>query len=137
MLMKRDLIFFNIAKEMSKLSDYARHKIGCAIIYKGRVISSGHNSNKTNPLQRRYNRLRFSDDTPAKLHAETAALLPLLKNKDIDLSKVKVYLYRQHADGSLAMSRPCPSCMKLLSDNGIKEIRYTTENGYAVEEIII
>lgn len=132
----RDRTFFNVAKELAQLSDYPRHKIGCAITLKNRVISTGYNSNKTNPLQRQYNRLRFSDDTPAKLHAETAALLPLLRNKDIDLSKVKVYLHRQHADGSLAPSRPCASCMKLLRDNGVKEIHYTTEAGYA-EEIII
>lgn len=131
----KDKIFFNMAKEISKLSSYARYHIGCIITYKNRVISSGVNSNKTNPLQKRYNKYRFPVDTSHKMHAETAALLPLLKQKDIDFAHLKVYLYREHADGSIAISRPCPSCMAMLKDNNIHNIFYTTDDGYCFEEI--
>lgn len=131
----RDYSFFNIAKEISFMSPYPRHHIGCVITYKNRIISSGYNSNKTSPLQKKYNAIRFTADTPAKNHAETKALIPLLKMKDIDLSKVKVYCYREHADGTIAVSRPCASCMRMLKDNNIHNIYYTTEDGYANEQI--
>lgn len=132
----KDMVFFNAAKEVSKLSDYPRHHIGCVFVLKNRIISSGYNSNKTSPLQRKYNQYRFSVDTPHKLHSETSALIPLLKMKDIDFAHIKVYLYREHANGTLALSKPCESCRKMLIDNGIKHIYYTIEGGYAEEYLV-
>lgn len=132
----RDMGFFKVAKEVADMSDFNRVHIGCVITQKNRIISSGYNTYKTNPLQRRYNRERFLCDTPHCCHAETRALLPILKNKEINFSHLKVYLYRQNANGELAPSRPCPSCMKMLKDTGIRRIYYTTENGFAEEYIM-
>lgn len=133
----RDIVFFNAAKEMSKLSDYSPHKIGCVITHKNRIVSSGYNSRKSNPLQKRYNRIRFNtDSTPHSCHAETKALLPILKDKNIDRSRLRVYLFREHADGSLALSKPCPSCMKMLKDAGIKQIYFTDEGSYCEKYIV-
>ena len=127
--------FFDIAKKVSELSTFHRKnvKIGCLIVSGHRIISSGYNSDKTNPIQKKYNRLRFSEETPHRLHAEVSALLPLLNNKDIDFSKVKIFTYREKADHSLGTSRPCKSCMALIKDLGIKNIYYTTDDGYCHE----
>ena len=129
--------FFDIAKKVSELSTFHRKnvKIGCLIVSGHRIISSGYNSDKTNPIQKKYNRLRFSVETPHKLHAEISALLPLLNNKDIDFSKVKIFTYREKADHSLGKSRPCKSCMALIKDLGIKNIYYTTDDGYCHEVV--
>lgn len=133
---KKDYVFFNTAKDVSKLSNYRQHHLGCVIVDKNRIISSASNSEKTDTLQKKYNKYRFDcESTPAKAHAETLALKPLLRNKDIDFSRLKVYLYREHANGELAMSRPCASCMAMLKQSGIKTVYYTTENGYAEEHI--
>ena len=129
--------FFDIAKKVSELSTFHRKnvKIGCLIVSGHRIISSGYNADKTNPIQKKYNRLRFSEETPHRLHAEIAALLPLLNNKDIDFSKVKIFTYREKADHSLGKSRPCKSCMALIKDLGIKHIYYTTDDGYCHEVV--
>lgn len=129
--------FFDIAKKVSELSTFHRKnvKIGCLIVSGHRIISSGYNSDKTNPIQKKYNRLRFSEETPHRLHAEISALLPLLNNKDIDFSKVKLFTYREKADHSLGKSRPCKSCMALIKDLGIKHIYYTTDDGYCHEVV--
>ena len=129
--------FFDIAKKVSELSTFHRKnvKIGCLIVSGNRIISSGYNSDKTNPIQKKYNRLRFSEETPHRLHAEISALLPLLNNKDIDFSKVKIFTYREKADHSLGKSRPCKSCMALIKDLGIKHIYYTTDDGYCHEVV--
>lgn len=126
---------FEIAKKISYLSTYSKKKvkIGCIVVTGHRVISSGYNSDKTNPVQRRYNKLRFSEDTPHKLHAEISALIPLANNPDIDFSKVRIFTYREKADNSLGKSRPCKSCMALIKDLGIKDIYYTTDDGYCHE----
>lgn len=131
---KRELAYFGAAKEVSKLSDH-KHKIGAVVVLKHRIISSDCNSDrKTHPLQKRYNRYRFSEDTPHKCHAELLALIPLIKD-GVDLSNASVFTYRQHKDGSLACARPCKSCMQLIKDCGIKKIFYSTEDGFAREEL--
>lgn len=128
--------FFRLAKNVSELSDYPTHHLGCVVIYKGKVISSGFNCNKTHPIQRVYNRERFSEDSsPHYLHAETHALVNLINDRDIQWNKVVLYNFRAKKDGSYGLSRPCKSCMRLIRDLGIKQICYTTEDGVAGEEI--
>ena len=73
-LTKSDRAYFNIAKEMSKLSDFPRVQIGACAVYKHKVISTGCNSQRTSPLQKKYNKYRFSVDTPHTCHAETNCL---------------------------------------------------------------
>lgn len=131
---KKQKSFFEAAKVVSTMSDFDKVHIGCIVTDAHRIISSGCNSNKTHPLQKQLNKERFDLDSHHTLHAEVAALLPLMK-EDIDFSKVKIYTHRNYKDGRLAMSRPCKSCMKLIKDLGIKEICYTTTDGYAFEYV--
>ena len=127
--------FFNAAKAVSESSEFPKVHIGCVITEGNhRIISSGCNSTKTHPLQKQLNRERFEVDSVHSLHAEVSALLPLMK-EDIDFSKVEVYTHRNYANGKIAMARPCPSCMKLIKDLGIKKIHYTTADGYACEYV--
>ena len=127
--------FFDAAKAVSESSEFPKVHIGCVITEGNhRIISSGCNSTKTHPLQKQLNRERFEVDSVHSLHAEVSALLPLMK-EDIDFSKVEVYTHRNYANGKIAMARPCPSCMKLIKDLGIKKIHYTTGDGYACEYV--
>jgi deoxycytidylate deaminase len=130
---KREETYFRAAEAMSQLSDYEQHKLGCVVVYKKRIISSGYNSKtKCHRIQAELDAERFGIYCPGRLHAESSALIPLLKS-GIDLSKAAIYVYRKHKDGSLAMARPCSSCQKLIRQCGIKVCYYTTENGYAKE----
>lgn len=134
--------YFNFAREASKQATYrGSHNfspaIGAVAVYKGSIVATAFNSNKTSPLQAKYNIYRFRDsNTLDKAHAEIS-LIQKLRWKfgdSIDWSKVHIYLYREYKDGSIAMSRPCPSCMALFKELGIKKIAYTTEDGYAEEK---
>lgn len=135
MITNKDISYFNSAKNMAHLSNFKRIKIGCVIVYRNKIISTGVNSEKTHPKQKEYNVFRFKEDSVHKLHAETNALLHI-RYLDINWSKVKVYVYREFKNGSIAPSRPCESCYNLIKDMNIKQIYYTTENGYACEIII-
>lgn len=127
--------FFDAAKAVSESSEFPKVHIGCVITEGNhRIISSGCNSTKTHPLQKQLNKERFEVDSVHSLHAEVSALLPLMK-EDIDFSKVEVYTHRNYANGKIAMARPCPSCMKLIKDLGVKKIHYTTADGYAYEYV--
>ena len=136
-LTKSHKAYFKAAKAMSELSDFPRVNIGCVAVYKHKIISSGCNSTKTNPTQKRLNIYRFDADTPATIHAELSCLLPLINRKDIDFSNVSLYIYREYKNGELALARPCPSCMKLITELGIRNIYYTNLGGFSHEEILI
>lgn len=135
--------FFKFAKAAATCATYkGSHnfapRIGACAIYKGSIVASAWNTDKTSPLQAKYNVYRFKEsDTLDKAHAETS-LIQKIRWKfgdSIDWSKVHIYLYREYADGRLAPSRPCPSCMALIRDLGMKKIFYTTEDGYVEEKL--
>lgn len=128
--------YFKAAKAVSELSDFKQYHIGAVAVYGHKIISSGYNSYKTNPMQKRLNIYRFEADTPATVHSELACLLPLMNRKDINFSDVSLYIYREYKNGTLAMSRPCASCMALLRNLGIRHIYYTGDGSYINEEII-
>ena len=69
-----------------------------------------------------------------KLHAEINCLNSI-RNMDINFSKVKLYIYRIRKDRPFGLSRPCPSCMAAIKDIGIKDIFYTTNDGFVHEKI--
>lgn len=128
--------YLEMAKEVSEQSNFKQHHLGAVAIYKGSLLATGYNSTKTSPTAKRYNRERRFDVEAScslnSLHAEMAALNKI-KYLDIDFSKVKLYIYREHKNGVKAMARPCPACQKMIRDMGIKEIWYTTENGFGYE----
>ena len=135
-LTKSHKAYFKAAKAISKLSDI-KQKIGCVVVYKHRIISSGYNHSKTCPLQKEYNKYRFNVEEcmTHSVHAETDALLPLLKRKDIDFSHISIYLYRQYKNGDLAPSRPCESCLALMKSLGVRHLYFTGSDRYFYEEI--
>lgn len=129
--------YFKTARAMAELSDFPRVNIGCVAVYRHKIISSGCNSTKTNPVQKRLNAYRFDADTPATIHAELSCLLPLINRQDIDFSDVSLYIYREYKSGELALARPCASCMQLITELGIRHIYYTNFGGFSHEEILI
>jgi deoxycytidylate deaminase len=135
-LTKSHKAYFKAAKAISELSDFPRVKIGCCAVYKHKIISSGCNSIKTNPTQKRLNIHRFSVDTPHTIHAELACLLPLINREDIDFRDVSLYVYREYKNGCTALSKPCPSCMAFIRELGIRKLYYSGDNSYINEELI-
>ena len=127
--------YFTKARQAANLSDYHKTHVGCVAVYHGQVIGLGYNTNKTHPIQKYYNRYREPSDTMLpKLHAEINCLNQI-KHIDINFSKVKLYIYRIRNDQPFGLSRPCPSCMAAIKDLGIKDIYYTTNDGYAYEKL--
>lgn len=136
-LTKSHKTYFKAAKAMSELSDWERTKMGCVVVYKHKIISSGCNGCKTNPLQKKYNKYRFGeDDGQHCVHAEVDALSSLVGRRDIDFSHVSLYVYRNHKNGNLAIARPCDSCMALIKALGIRSLYYTGDGSYIYEELI-
>lgn len=133
---KKNIKFMDMAGELAELSTYTIQPIGCVVTYKNHVISTGFNNHKTHPLQKFYNSKRtikhIPDSHPHKLHAEIDALLHV-RHLIIDWSKVNVYIYRKRKDIKHGLARPCESCMSFIKDMGIRNIFYTTDDGYVEE----
>ena len=128
--------FFNVAKAVSKTSDYPRIKIGCCIVKKNKILSVGANLLKSHPTQKSFNKYRDidTDKMHNNIHAEFDAILKVA-NKN-NLNGADIYLYRENYNGELRMCRPCKACMMMLKVYSIKNIYYTTADGYCKEEVI-
>ena len=126
--------YVSFAKSASQYSDFCGEKVsrhtGCVMVYKNKVISVGWNTSKEHPLQKKYNKERGFDTDVSKnsLHAEMYALIKS-EGLEIDWSKVIMFVYREHADGGLAMAKPCEACEKAIADRGIKTVFYTSKYG--------
>ena len=129
--------YFQKARQAAEISDYKRTHVGCVAVYQGNIIGIACNTNKTHPMQKYYNRYRYHPQTSyfyPKLHAEINCISSI-RHLDINCSKVKLYVYRTRCDQEYGIARPCPSCMAAIKDLGIRHIYYTTNDGYAYEEV--
>ena len=132
----REKSFFNIAKQMCRLSNFDRAKVGAVVVSGKRILSASCNSTKTRPLQFYYNKYRNFEDyknSNSCEHAEISALSPLI-GKEIDWGNVSVYVYREKKNGERGCSRPCAACAKLIHDLGIKNIYFINEFGDYTKE---
>lgn len=135
MLANQDIRHFCKVRKVASVSDFSKTHVGCVAVYHGKIIGVGCNTNKTHPVQNYYN--RFRDTSKAflpKLYAEINCLNQI-KNLNINFSKVRLYIYRIRKDQPYGMSRPYPSCMAAIKDLGIKEIYYTSNDGFVCERI--
>ena len=131
--------FFNIAKEMSQLSNFSRARVGAVVTSGKRILSASCNSTKTRPLQFYYNKYRNFEDyknSNSCEHAESSALSPLI-GKEIEWDKVSIYTYRELKNGKRGCSKPCEACSKLIKELGIKTVYYIDEDGDFIKERFI
>lgn len=131
------LKMFSMARGVSKLSTFHHQHVGSVVVSGHKVISTGCNSMKTNPLQHKYNKYRGFDDYESSIacqHAEVSALSCLIGKYGVDWENLDIYVYREKKDGSLGCSRPCKACSRLIKDLGIRRVYFIDENGNYTEE---
>lgn len=132
--------FFNRAKLISQQSD-CKIKIGATLVYKNKVVASGYNTNKSNPLQKKLNIYRTANDRVFDvnqhcngLHAEIMCLQHATKRFKGRFDKCSLFVYRENKNGNMELlARPCKACESYIKMLGIKDIYYTTKKGYNYE----
>ena len=91
-----------------------RHRHGAVIYRKAKILSSGFN--KEHPWGEMYYEFPY-------LHAEYSAIL----RSRIDVKNYDIAIVRLgQKNSNLLLSKPCKDCMRLLKDNGIRYIVYST-----------
>lgn len=118
------LKFFKLAKKLSLKSTHPQFKLGCVLVKRNAIVSLGFNQIKTHPKSVFH---PFN-----QLHAELDAILTADKR---ELQGSTLYIYRQHANGTLAISRPCKYCRAALVSVGVKKVYFTDDGGYSYENL--
>lgn len=87
---------------------------------RNKILSKGFNKSKTHPLAAKYYEYPF-------IHAEMDALIHLDKSAEgLSIAIIRV----NPNSGRLLLSKPCSDCMRLLRVNKIKDLIYSTNNGF-------
>ena len=63
-----------------------------------------------------------------KLHSE---ILALIRSKEQKVHKITVERYGK--SGRMLLSKPCPICQAAIRAWGVKEVEYTSEDGWVLE----
>jgi len=94
----------------------SKFRLGAILVHRNSIVSVGMNSYKTHPLMAARTKWPF-------LHAEQNAIIRAgLDNcEGLDL-----YIARVLKNNTLALSKPCKVCIKLIKDVGIKNVYYST-----------
>ena len=108
---------------------YKNTKTVSFLIYKGKVVSFGINSDKTSPLQNKYRLttdLKYIENFVDKEHSEVNCLGKVHPRFRFD--KCEIVIISKKKDGNFRLARPCAVCMAAIKDFGIKKIYYTNRN---------
>lgn len=130
--------YFSLSHNACSFSDNEKTKLGCVLIYRGIPLTVGWNTkDKEHPIQKELNAFRkYNEGSNGKkhdpLHAEMMAMIKA-KDLDVDFNKVSLFVSRTKKDGSIGIAKPCPACMEMIKRLGIKNIYYTTDNGWGYE----
>lgn len=114
----------NKLKRLRNQSDHHQHKLSAVLMYKGRPLSFGFNSLKTDPKIQKYSKVKA-------MHAEMSAVFRV-KNKEM-LKDCTIVVYREDRHGNPVLARPCSVCETMLKDYGIKHIMYSSKEGWIEE----
>ena len=137
LLKKIDYKYFNKARTVATISDFQKFHIGCVAVYQGKIIGYACNLRWTHPLQKEYNVFRNHEENGnymPRIHAEINCITGIRK-LDVNFGKVKLYVYRERSLGGKGLSRPCAACMAAIKDLGIRDVYYTTDDGFAYERV--
>lgn len=138
MFTKRQLKFFSKAEEIADTSLFDVYHVGCIAVLKNKIIAASPNKLKTHTLQAEYDKYRnFNCISDPKnmhsLHAEIACLSSI--KQDINYKDLEIYVVRKLKSGGVGIARPCSACMPYIKYLGIRNIYYSTNYGFAHEEL--
>lgn len=116
---------------------YKHTKTVSFLVYRGKVVNFGINSDKTSPMQNKYRlrtELKYIENFIDKEHSEVNCLRKVDEN--INFDKCELVIISKKRDGDFRLARPCDVCMSAIKDFGISKIYYTNKNGtFTFEEV--
>lgn len=120
MLSNRDNAYLSVARYFAKKSS-AKKMHGAIVVRGGRVLGTGFNKNRNNPNIVSPEHIK----TDCSYHAEVMAI----RDAGNDVRGATIYVARVSKIGEDRDSMPCPRCLSLIKETGIKRIIHTTSSG--------
>lgn len=129
-----DSMFDLLKKVAESIDPVARQRLVAALVYKGEIIAFGHNKKKTHPFAKRF----CKHEEAIYLHAEVDCIKNALRDYDINvLKKSTMFVLRVKKPEKyktpkfiLGMAKPCEGCQRAIATFGIKNVYFTTDDGY-------
>ena len=106
----------NVAMQQAKAAPHDKWRVGAALVRGGSLLSVGYNRYRNDPC--------LVDIPGVSFHAEAVAL-----RRAGDPKGATMYIARVTRTGMSGMARPCSHCQRLLLENGVRAVVYTTSNG--------
>lgn len=123
-----DQYYLNIAKAVSERSTCLRRQYGAVIVNNGEIIATGYNGGVRGGINctdratcSRINKPHNSGDYGDcfAVHAEQNAIISASRR---DMINGDLYLFGRDGDAPVDDVEPCPVCMKLIINSGIKRV---------------
>ena len=112
-----------LAIETAKSSP-SKKKVGAVLLKKSKVITTAVNlEKKSHPLQAKFAK-RVGLWQKIYLHSEIHALIKAREDSDT------IVVARVNPQNKLRNAKPCPICSLALEEAGVKNIYYSTDDGF-------
>jgi deoxycytidylate deaminase len=115
-LSRRETSFLAVAKYFAAKSQ-SRQRHGAIVVKSGRVLGTGYNKNKNNPMQVSPEHIK----THCSRHAEVEAI----RDAGFDVDGAILYVARVNRQGKTLNSKPCNYCQAVIESTQIKKVIYT------------
>jgi len=126
-------------KLYDKADDSTYHKVKMmAFLFKGKtLISTGINSDKTDPIQSQFRQMILGKnyDFIDKRHAEVDCLKYILNHKDLNPKDLTLWIISKRKNGTFRNSKPCVVCKKMIDILKVGEICYIFNNRVISEKL--
>ena len=115
--------FLHLAVETAKSSP-SRRRVGAVLLRKSKLVSTAVNlEQKSHPLQAKLAE-KVGLGEKIYLHSEIHALIKAKEDADT------IIVARVNTQDKLRMAKPCPICSLALEQSGVKNIYYSTNEGF-------
>jgi deoxycytidylate deaminase len=115
-LSRKETSFLAVAKYFAAKSQ-SRQRHGAIVVKSGRVLGTGYNKDKNNPMQVSPEHIK----THCSRHAEVEAI----RDAGFDVSGAILYVARVNKQGRSLNSKPCKYCQAVIESTQIKKVIYT------------
>jgi tRNA(Arg) A34 adenosine deaminase TadA len=115
--------YLQLAIETAKSSP-SKKRVGAVLLKKNKVVSTAVNlERKSHPLQAKFaNRVGLGPKI--FLHSEIHALIKAREDADT------IVVARVNPQNKMRNAKPCPICALALEEAGVKNIYYSTDDGF-------
>lgn len=131
---KAEVIFLNIAEEISKFSKCVSKQVGCIVVKDDRIISTGCNGTPHGAINCNsiFNKERISDLQYRECHHQFSESMECHAEENAILNAAYYGISIKDSIFFVSM-KPCESCLKKIISLGVKDIYYRYEYDRFIE----